>query len=162
MDTLLPSALVAVIGLIGPVLVYLNGRFSGPAARASRLESISKSLDSLVPMSTEHIVLSLVRKKLILDEHYKTLGPQLYKYVLILSFITSGIGIIAALNIWFEFADQYMTLIVTAQVGMVIVQSGLTITQNRQHDRYEKKLMADVAKSAAALTSSPQTESATE
>lgn len=157
MDSVLPSVLVAVIGLIGPLLVYLNGRFDGPASRAARLESLTKTLDSLRPTSLDHIVLSLVRRQLILDEHYKTLGPKLHKYVVILAFIMSGLGTIAALNIWLNFADQYMTQIAISQIGLVVLQSGLTVAQNMKHNRYEELLIEDVKKSADALSPPPLT-----
>lgn len=148
------SILVGVLGLVGPVVAYLNGRFSGLTARAARIESITNTLDSLEPVSVDHIVLTEVRYHLILDEHYKQFGPKLYKYVLLLWVASGIIGGIIILNLSFGFSGYNLDALVPVQISILAVLSLVSYFQNKKQEQYEADLMVKVNRKAEHLLSS--------
>lgn len=154
MNTATVSILVGVLGLVGPVVAYLNGRFSGQTARAARIESITRTLDSLKPISVDHIVLTEIRYHLILDEHYKHFGPRLYKYVLLLWVASGIIGGIIILNWTFGFSDFNLGALVPVEIAILAVLSVVSRIQNKKHEQYEAELMVTVNREAEHLLSS--------
>lgn len=128
------SIIVACIGLAGPLVLYVNGRFTASTARASRMESLSKTIDSLPAMSTEYLALTHVRNKLILDEHYRVYGPKENRYINVLIVINLLLGIGGMSNFYFKIeALNYLLALQSIVLAAVTI---LTIFLNRKHDKY--------------------------
>jgi len=136
MSSIVASVAAAVIGLLGSILAFQNGRFAGPLDRATRIESLTKTLASNELDPNEAYALRTVRRQLILDEYYKQFGPKLYKYALALSFVSGIGGAVGVANLIWPFLGEHVTMLARVQLGLAIVICAISLVQNTLHAKF--------------------------